>query len=66
MPDPCNAKEYCQSKIITHQPKSFENPKIFDIKSVIIEHPNTSHNFSKVGSNSSLYTDTKGSENLLN
>ena len=38
MPDPCNAKEYCQSKIITHQPKSFENPKIFDIKSVIIEH----------------------------
>ena len=48
MPDPCNAKEYCQSKIITHQPKSFENPKILDIKSVIIEHPNTSHNLSKI------------------
>ena len=48
MPDPCNAKEYCQSKVITHQPKWFENPKILDIKSVIIEHPNTSHNLSKI------------------
>ena len=44
MPDPRNAKEYCQSKIITQQTKSFENPKIFDIKSVII----TSHKLSKI------------------
>ena len=47
MPDPRNAKEYCQSKRITQQPKSFENPKIFNIKPVIIQHPKTSHKLSK-------------------
>ena len=49
---------------------------ILDIKSVIIKHPKTSHKLSKtirqtekvckVGSNSSLYSDTKKRENFLN
>ena len=56
IPDPCNAKEHYQSflrkknrklikqsGIITYQPKTFENSNIADIKSVITEHPNTSH-----------------------
>ena len=74
-PDPCNAKEHYQSfirkknrklvkqsEIITHQPKTFENPNIADIESVITEHPKTSNKLSKaekVGSNSSLNSDTK-------
>ena len=58
-----------QSKIITQEPKPFENPNIGDIKSVTIKHPKTSRKLSKtirqaekvsqVGSNSSLYSDTK-------
>ena len=86
IPDPQNAKEHYQpfikkkntesvkqSKIITQQRKTFESPNIFDIKSVVIEHPKTSHKLSKtirqaekvteVGSgesyNSSLYSETK-------
>ena len=62
-----------QSKIITYQPKTFENPNIVDIKSVIAGHPKASHKLSKavgqaekLGSNSSLYSDTKKSEKLLN
>ena len=46
--------------------KNFENPNIVDKKSVITEHPKTSHKLSKtirqaekVGSNNSLYSDTK-------
>ena len=31
-----------QSKIITQQPKTIENPIIIDVKSVTIEHPKTS------------------------
>ena len=53
-------------KIITYQPKAFENPNIVDIKSVITENPKTSQMFSntirqaeKVGSNSSFYSYTK-------
>ena len=73
IPDRRNAKKYYQSfirkknttsikqsEIITRQPKAFETSKIVDIKSVIREHPNTSHNLSnteKVGSN--IYSDTK-------
>ena len=51
IPDPCNAKEHFQlflrkknrksvkqSEISTYQPKSFENPNIVNIKSVITEH----------------------------
>ena len=60
-------------KIINYQPKTFENPNIADIKSVITEHPKTSHKLSEtirqaeeVGSNSSLYSDTKKSEIFLN
>ena len=55
--DPSNAKEYYNSylkekknaklvkglKIIIQQLKATENPNIVDIKSVIIEHPKTSH-----------------------
>ena len=55
--------------MITQQPKKFENPNGVDIKSVITEHPKTSHKLPKtikqtekvpqVGSNSSLYSDTR-------
>ena len=38
-----NTKSVKQSEIITYQPKTFENPNIVDIKSVITEHPKTSH-----------------------
>ena len=59
-------KSVKQSEIITCQPKTFENPSIVDIKSVIEEHPKASYKLSntirkgeKVSSNSSLYSDTK-------
>ena len=68
-----NRKSVKQSKIITYQPKTCENPNPVDIKSVITEHLKISHklykairNAKKVGSNSSLYSDTKRSENVLN
>ena len=58
-----------QSKIITQQPKTFEKPNNVDIKSGVIENSETSHKLSKtiiqvkkvsqVGSNSSLYSNTK-------
>ena len=61
-----NTKSVKQSKIITYQPKTFENPSIVDTKSVITEHPKPSYKLSKttrqaekVGSNSSLYSDAK-------
>ena len=51
IPDPCHAKEHFQSflrkknrksvkrsEISTYQPKTFENPNIVNIKSVITEH----------------------------
>ena len=82
IPDPCNAKEHYQSFIKkknkkkhheisktirnNYLSKTFENPNIVNIKSVITEHPKTSHELSKtitqaekVGSNSSLNSDTK-------
>ena len=67
IPDPRNAKDHYQlSKIITYQPKTFENSNIADVKLVITEHPKTSHKLSKtirqaekIGSNSPLYSDTK-------
>ena len=55
-PDPSNAKKHYQSfirqqntksEIITYQPKTFENPSIVDAKSVVTEHPETSHKLSK-------------------
>ena len=42
-----NTKSVKQSEIITYQPKTFENPKIVGIKSVITEHPKKSHRLSK-------------------
>ena len=86
IPDPHNFKEHYQSfiiqknrksvkhsEIITCKPKTFQNLNIVDIKSIITEHPQTSHKLSKpirqaekVGSNSSLNNDTKKSENFLN
>ena len=82
IPDPRIAKEHYQSfirkkntksakqlEIITYQPKTFENPNIVDIKSVITEHPKTLHKLSKtekVGFNSSLYNNTKRSKKFLN
>ena len=60
IPDPRNAKECYQSfirkttrklvkqsEIITYQPKTFENLSTIDIKSVIKEHPKTSHKLTK-------------------
>ena len=67
-----NAKSVKQSQIITYQLKTFENSNIVDMKSVITEHPKTSHKLpktireaEKVRSNSSLYSDAK-SEKFLN
>ena len=61
-----NRKSAKQSDIITYQPKTFENPSIVDVKSVITEHSKNLHKLSKtirksekLGSNSSLYSDTK-------
>ena len=84
--DPCNTKEHYQSflrkkntkpikqsKLITQQPKVFENPNIVEIKSVTTENPKASYKLSKtikqvekdyqVGSNSFLYSDTKKGKN---
>ena len=60
IPDPCNGKEHYQSfirnkntksvkqsKITTQKPRTFENPSIIVIKSVIIEHLKTLHKLSK-------------------
>ena len=78
IPDPHNVKEHhnirkkntqsVKQKKTTYQLKTFENPNIVDIKSVI-EHSQISHKLSKairqtekvsqVDSNSSLYNDTK-------
>ena len=86
IPDPRNAKEHFQSLIIkknrksvkqseitTYKPKTLQILSIVDIKSVITEHPKTSHKLSKtirksekVDSNSSLYSDTKKRGNFLN
>ena len=79
IPDPRNSRKYYQSFVrkkntksvkqsetITNQPKTFENPNIVDIKSVITEYPKTLYKLSKTirqvereGSNSSLYSGTK-------
>ena len=52
--------------MITQQLKAIENPNNVDIKSIIIEHPKTSHKLSKTISqaekvcpNDSLYIDKK-------
>ena len=42
-----NTKSVKQSKIITYQPKTFENPNTVDIKSAIVEHSKASHKLSK-------------------
>ena len=52
MTDPCNAKEHYQSFIKKENTKSvkqktFENPNIVHIKSIITKHPKTSHKLSK-------------------
>ena len=67
-----NKKSVKKSEIITYQPKAFVNSNI-DVKSVITEHPKLSHKLpktikkgEKVVPNSSLYSDTKKRENILN
>ena len=63
IPDPRHAEEHYQSfirkkntksvkkwKIFTDQPKTFESPNIVGIKSVITDHPKTSHKLSKLKS----------------
>ena len=60
MPNPCNVKEHYQSfvrkkntksvkqsKVITYQPKTFQNWNIVDMKSIITDHRKTSHKLSK-------------------
>ena len=84
IPDSRNAKEYYrlfrrkknrksvkQSEIITYQPKTFQNPNIVDIKSIIKEHAKTLNKLSKtirlvekVDFNSSLHSDTKKVKNF--
>ena len=63
-----NIKSVKESEIITYQPNTFDT---VDIKSVITEHPKTSHKLSKiirqaekVSSNSSLHIDPNNSENV--
>ena len=60
-----NRKSGKQSEIITYQPRTFGNPNIADIASIIREHPNALHKLSKtirqakkVASNTSLHSDT--------
>ena len=64
-----NRKSVKQSEIITYYPKTFDT---VDIKSVITEHPETSHKLpnnirpvEEVDPNDSLYSDIKKSENFL-
>ena len=76
IPDPCNTKEHYQSfirekntksvkqaKVITYQPKTFKNPNIIDMKSVITKHPKTLHKLLKIIRQTekagSLHSDTK-------
>ena len=65
-----NRKSLKQSKIIIYQQKTFENSNTVDIKAIITEHPKehpktlhklfkTIRQAEKVGSYSSLYSDTK-------
>ena len=68
-----NTKSVKQSEITIYQPKTFENPRIIDIKSVITEPRKTSHKLSKtvrqaekVDSNSSLNSARKISKNFVN
>ena len=65
-------KSIKQPKTITYQWKTFENPNIADMKSIITEHSRTSHKSSKtirqdkkLVSNSPLYHDKNG-ENFFN
>ena len=74
-----NRKSVKRSKIVTQQQKAIENTSIADIKSVIIEHPKTSHKLSKIirqaekvsqigsgkSSNSLLQSELKTSEKFL-
>ena len=77
IPHPRDAKEHYQSfirkkntksEILTYQPKTFRNPDVFDIKSVITEHPGTSHKLSKAEKvcSNSFYIMIQKSENFLN
>ena len=66
-----NTKSVKQSKMITQQPKAFENPNMVDKKSDITEHSKTLHKLwntirqaEKVGSYSSLYSTTKKAKNF--
>ena len=43
-----NTRSVKQSEIFACQPKTFENPNIVDKKSVIIEHPETLLDFSRL------------------
>ena len=58
--------------MITYQPRTFQNPNIVDINSIITGNSKTSHKLSKtvrqaekVSPNSSLYNDTKKVKNIV-
>ena len=60
------------SKVIAQQTKTIENPNIVDIKSTVVKHSKTSQKLSKTikdaekaSGDSSLYSETKKSENIL-
>ena len=65
-------KKICEtSEVIAYQPKAFEESKIVDTESDIIEHPITSHTLTKtirmgekVDYSNSLYSDTKSASFL--
>ena len=65
-------KKICEtSEVIAYQPKAFEESKIVDTESDIIEHPITSHKLTKtirmgekVDYSNSLYSDTKSASFL--
>ena len=58
-----------QSEIITHQPKTIENPNIVDIKSAFIEHSKTSLKVSKAISQAEKFSQVndagKNSDSIL-
>ena len=47
IPNPRNAREHYKSFIIKENRKSVKQSDIVDVKSVITEHPKTSHKLSK-------------------
>ena len=54
-----------RSKIITQQPRLIENSTIIDLKSITMEHPNTSHKLCKLIRQPKKIASSKNSPNPL-